>query len=170
MNWNTPVRFVPMIGPIYAKRLEKLEIATAGDLLTHIPARYEDYSLISKIGSLQAGETVTIIVSLISVKNTYTKRGFVLQRAQVADETGQLEVTWFNQPFLVKTLRSIHRVALVGKVEMSGFKLTLVSPEYEVVRENKPLVHTGRIVPVYPETAGISSKWLRSRIAPFGTN
>ena len=68
MDWHTPVRFVPGIGPILATKLEKLEIFIAGDLLTHIPFRYEDYSVISKIANLQAGETVTIIGQFTTLK------------------------------------------------------------------------------------------------------
>ena len=165
MDWHTPVRFVPGIGPILATKLEKLEIFIAGDLLTHIPFRYEDYSVISKIANLQAGETVTVIGQFTTLKNAYTKRGFNLQKAVITDETGSLDVTWFNQPFLVKTFNShAGLVALVGKVDMNGFKLVLPSPQYEIVKPNTPLIHSGRIVPIYPETAGITSKWLRTRI------
>ena len=84
----------------------------------------------------------------------------------VADSSGQIEVVWFNQPFLSKTLKAGYRVNLAGKTELFNHQKVLLSPEYEILKD-KETIHTGRIVPIYPETYGISSKWLRSRIAPL---
>lgn len=164
LSINMPVSKIPLVGSIYAKRLEKLEIETARDLIHHYPFRYNDYSIISKIINLQPEETVTIQGNITSIQNIYTKYGKKLQRAKVADDTGEIEIVWFNQPFLTKTLKKGINVSLSGKVSQFGKKITLESPEYEIIRQGKT-IHTGRIVPVYPETNGISSKWLRSRIA-----
>lgn len=163
MNWDTPIRFLSQVGPIVAGKLKKLGIETVGDLLWHLPFRYEDYSLISKIGTLQAGEKVTVIADVREIKNVYTRRGLAMQKALAVDETGELEIIWFNQSFLVKTLKNARRVAFVGQVDTAGYKLTLVSPEYEIA-VNKELIHTGRMVPVYPETKSITSRWFRNRI------
>lgn len=166
MDLKTPVSQLFMVGPTYARRLKKLNITTLGDLLYHFPHRYEDLSLISKINQLQPGEKVTLQGKIKSIKNQYLRSGRKIQKAVVADSTGEIEVTWFNQPFLAKTLKPNTLVSLAGKVDLFGQKKTLTSPDYELVKTGKT-VHTGRLVPIYPETYGISSKWLRSRIYPL---
>lgn len=172
MTLETPIEKLPLIGPTYAKRLKKLAIETAKDLLYHFPFRYIDYSLISPIGRLQAGEIVSIRGEVISIKNEYTRRGKKIQKAVVADTSGEIQVVWFNQPFLVKTILPGQTIGLSGKVDWFGRSLVMVSPEYEILKGNKryeirDTIHTGRLVPVYHETYGLSSKWLRSRIAPL---
>src|SRR3989338_1307882 len=76
-----------------------------------------------------------------------------------------LEVIWFNQPFLTKVIHKGDLISLSGTVGWFANKLVLQSPEYEILQnENSETIHTGRLVPVYPETAGITSKWLRRQI------
>lgn len=164
MEWTTPVRFVPLIGPKLASLLERLEIYTAGDLLLHLPFRYEDFSLNSTISRLQEGEKVTVKGTVIEAKNEYRRSRFNLQKIKIADDTGEINATWFNQPFLIKTLSVGTQVALAGKITRFGTSLQIENPECEILQPDKPLLHTGGLIPVYPETAGISSKRLRSRI------
>ena len=159
LTFATPVTKVPLVGPAYARRLEKLGIFTVKDLLYHIPSRYDDFSIISKANQLQDGETVTIQGEVLEMKNQFTRRGFVLQKAVIQDDTGTAEALWFNQRFLPQAIHKGDKISLSGKVKNRH----LESPDYEVVRQGRT-IHTGRLVPVYPETAGISSKWLRSRI------
>lgn len=172
MTLDTPVSKLFMVGPTYAKRLKKLGIETVGDLVTHFPFRYDDFSLISPISQIQVGEMVTIQGEIFSMKNEYTKHGKKIQKAKVADETGQIEITWFNQPFLVRVIRVGEQYSFSGKANLFGTKIVLVSPKYEKMKppntkyQMPNTIHTGRLVPVYPETRGVSSKWLRSRIAP----
>lgn len=172
---KTPVDKLYMVGGTYARRLEKLGIKTVEDLLYHLPSRYLDLSLVSLVSRVQPGETVTIRGEMVAIKNQYTKGGKKIQVGTLADDSGQIEVVWFNQPFLVKTLQTGTRVSLSGKVDFFGRRLSLVSPEYEIVRAGKPkweeeTIHTGRLVPIYPETYGVSSKWLRSRLSPLVQN
>ena len=165
MILTTPIENLPLIGPAYAKRLKKLAIITIGDLLYHFPFRYIDYSLVSPIGRLQAGETVSIRGEVISIKNEYTRRGKKIQKAVIADASGEIQAVWFNQPFLVKTIIPGQTIGLSGKVGWFGRSLILVSPEYEILndgeKEKQETIHTARLVPVYHETYGLSSKWLR---------
>lgn len=149
---------------LYAKRLERLGIFTLGDFLYHIPSRYEDYSLISSIGTVQEGEVVTVRGKVVEAKNEYTRRFKTLQKVTIADETGSIDFTWFNQPYIIKSLSFNDTLSVSGKVELFSHKLTMISPMYEVLNDNAQPVHTGRIIPVYPETHGISSKWLRRQI------
>jgi ATP-dependent DNA helicase RecG len=154
---DEPVSSLLFVGPKYKKRLQKLGIKTVGDLLFHFPHRYQDLT------------STTIKGTVLSIKNVYTKYGKRIQEAEVFDGQSKLKVIWFNQPFLVNTLPAGTKVALAGKTEFQGTKKVLVAPEYEIIKDKEDkkqnLIHTGRLVPVYPETAGISSRWLRLRIA-----
>lgn len=166
ISLKTPVDKLFMVGKSYASRLKRLEIKTVKDLLHHYPSRFNDRRLISKINQLQAGETVTIRGEVLSCENIFTRFGKKIQKAIIQDETGHIEAVWFNQLYLPQALRAGTPVSLAGKVENYHYKLSFVSPDYEIIK-GKTSIHTGRLVPVYPETAGLSSKWLRSRIAPL---
>ncbi len=148
---------------MYAGRLEKLGIKKLEDFLFHVPFRYEDYSLISKIASLQEGETVTIQGIVEKIENVYTKRFKTLQKAIVKDSSGSINILWFNQPFLTKVIKINDNISLSGKVEKDKGKLIIINPDYEVIFENQT-IHTGRLVPIYPETRGLTSKWLRRQV------
>lgn len=166
LTLETSVRYVPHIGPVMATRLTNLDIFTVQDLLYHVPFRYDDFSVVSKIAGVRAGDVVTINATIQSFKNIFTKTGKRLQEAKVSDDTGALTVIWFNQTYLVKLLTPGTRVHLSGKIDWFGSKIVMVSPQYEIMSgEDNVTIHTGRLVPVYPETAGVSSKWLRGRIA-----
>ena len=163
MEWAKPVSQLFMIGPAYAKKLRRLNIFNVGDFLYHFPFRYHDYSLVSSISQVQVGEIVTISGELKSLKNIYTRYGKKIQKAEVEDKTSKIEITWFNQPFLIKVLKIGESYNFSGKIDFFGNRKVMISPEYEIKKEE--LIHTGRLTPVYPETSGITSKWLRAKIA-----
>src|SRR3989344_3577823 len=165
MNLKTPVRQAGNIFTRYAGRLEKLGIKTFTDFLYHFPFRYENYSIISKISEVQNGEVVTVQGNVIEIKNEYTKKWKKLQKATVSDDTGSLNVIWFNQPFILNIIKKGDSVSLSGKISSYLGKLVLESPEYEVIYKDGETIHTGRLVPIYNETRGISSKWLRRQIS-----
>ncbi|MFH0863737.1 MAG: ATP-dependent DNA helicase RecG, partial [Candidatus Gottesmanbacteria bacterium] len=171
MNLDTPVQTLFMVGPVYGRRLEKLGIKSIGNMLNHLPHRYEDYSHILAINRAQPGETVTLQAVISQIKNEYTKNGKKIQKALITDGTKELEIIWFNQPFLTRTIKIGDKYNFSGKIDWFGHKIVMISPEYEQLSGNRyqliGAIHTGRLVPVYPETYGISSKWLRSRIAPL---
>jgi ATP-dependent DNA helicase RecG len=164
MKLDAPVNKLPLVGPIYAKRLKKLDIVTVENLLHHVPHRYNDYRSISKISDVQIGKTVTIRGRVESVRNVYTKSQKKIQLAKIVDDTGSIDVIWFNQPFIARNIKTGERISLSAKVNWYNRKPALISPEYEIIR-NTECLHTGRIVPVYPTTAKISSKWLRGKIS-----
>ncbi len=168
LRLDTPIRFVPRVGPTMAARLMRLGIQTAEDLLYHVPFRYEDFSLVSPIGNIQPGETVTIKGTVDTIHTFITKTGKRIQEARVSDPTGKIAVIWFNQPYLVQALPPGTTLHLSGAITWFGAKRVMSSPQYEIVaadQKSGASLHTGRLVPVYPETEGVSSKWLRGRIA-----
>lgn len=171
MDLQTPIKEAGSIYKKYASRLEKLGIKHLYDFLYHVPFRYEDYSIISRIGHIQAGEIVTIQGIVVDIKNEYTKSRKRLQKAKVADESGTIDVIWFNQPYLINAIRKGDQISLSGQIDWYLHKLVMQSPAFEVTRSAtnnytnfRETIHTGRLVPVYPETRGISSKWLRRQI------
>lgn len=151
---------VPGIGPKSGHTLRKLGLETLGDLLWHLPRRYDDYSQLKTINRLWYGEEVTVIgtVEQVSVR---TVRGgkMKLVEATISDGTGTIGVTWFNQPWIASRLKPGEAVVLSGRVDQYLGRLTMNGPEWEPLESEQ--VHTNRIVPVYPLTAGITAKWLR---------
>lgn len=169
IHLDTPVEELFLVGPIMGGKLKKLGITTIEDLLRHVPFRYEDFRIISKIDKLQEGEVATVHGTIDSIKNVYTRNRRTFQEAIVKDQTGTIKVMWFNQPFLLNALKVGSLVSLSGKTKRFGARLSIDSPVYELLKEESSdrvlaTIHTGRLVPVYPETYGVSSKWLRSRI------
>lgn len=156
---------LPKIGPFFSRKFEKLGIKTIDNLFYHIPSRYVDYSLVTTINKLKPNETATIHAHIVSIKNILSRRGLRMQVGSVEDKSGKIMVVWFNQSFLTKTLYPGRLVSLSGKVGFFSRSLCLNSPDYEILdTEDEETFHTGRLVPIYPETAGLSSKWIRTKI------
>jgi ATP-dependent DNA helicase RecG len=165
MNLEDNISSLPKIGPFFARMFEKLGVRTIENLFYHVPSRYLDYSLVTTIDKLHPDETATVHAKIVSIKNIFSKRGLRMQIGSVEDVTGKITVLWFNQPFIIKTLYPGRLVSLSGKVGWFSRKLCLSSPDYEVLdSEEKETFHTGRFVPIYQETAGLSSKWIRTKI------
>jgi len=164
MNLSDPVSRLPFIGDRYRKRFKRLEIQTLEDLLLHIPNRYIDYSLVSKIKDLKVSQTVTVKAVVLDIKNIYTKNNKKIQLAKVSDGESTLNIVWFNQPFLIRTIQRGGLYFFSGKVSFFDRQIALISPEYESGLGGKT-IHTGRLLPIYPETYGLSTKFIRARIA-----
>jgi ATP-dependent DNA helicase RecG len=163
MDLQQSIKDAGKLYKLYAKRLEKLNINTLEDFLYHIPFRYEDYSKISKIKNIKPLETVTIQGTVAKINQQFTKNFKKIQKITVSDGTGEIEVVWFNQPYLTKIIKVGDKISLSGKIDWFSRKLTMQSPEYETFNISNN-IHTGRLVPVYPETKGVSSKWLRRQV------
>lgn len=164
MLLHDSISTLPFVGPTYEKKLSKLGIITISDLLHHIPHRYLDFSKITKINELKIGEVVTTIGSITSLRNQATKSGRIMQIGQIEDDTGKISVAWFSQPFLPRMLFPGTKIAVSGELSWFAGKPAFFSPQYEKIDEDHDTVHTGKIVGVYPATAGITSKWLKARI------
>ena len=162
MDIYSGVSAVPKIGPKFTELLNKLGIVTVKDLLYHFPFRYDDFSKISLIKDINPQESVTVKVSLLGVDNIFTRNGKRLTKATIVDESGKMDVVWFNQHFIKNTLNISSEYWVSGKVEASGSRKTFIAPVFEEVALKN--INTGRLVPVYPETAGVSSSWMRNKI------
>lgn len=163
MILTDPISALPGVGPSYVQKLNKLGIRTIEDLLFHIPSRHVDFSNKATIRELTMGEFATITGQVVSIQNVYTKTGKVFQVARISDGVDTLEAVWMRQPWITKTLPVGTYISLSGKLGFWGKKRAFMFPEYEKYTDNS--LNTGRLVPIYPETEGISSKWLRKIVS-----
>jgi len=194
MDLDTKITEVKNIGPYYQKRLKKLGIERVRDLIFHFPRRYNDFSNIIPISEIhpvrktekssqpplpkisngvKINEECCITGKILEIKNVRTfRRRMVLTKAIVEDKTGAIKVIWFNQPYLTNVLKKGDGVCLAGKATLTKGGIYLQNPVYEKIAKvgsatSDLLTHTGRIVPVYPETEGLSSRWLRFILKPL---
>ena len=158
-NLDSPVTELHGISAAYAKRLERLGVATIRDLLYLFPHRYDDFSSLKTINQLMYGEEVTIVGTVTETKERTGKRGQSIVTTTLSDGTAAVQATWFNQPYLVKRLTPGKQLVISGKVDQYLGQITFSSPMWEPL--DKELIHTGRLVPVYPLTKGVSARWLR---------
>lgn len=146
------------------RKLKSIGINTFFDLLNYFPFRFENFSIIAKIGSVQPGEKLTIVGEVVDFKNEYTKRRLIIQRVRLADETGTIETIWYNQPYLYQIFKKGSRLALSGEIKNYGGKIIIEPTEYELVKDQYLKIHTGRLVPYYFEKKGLSSHLIREKI------
>ena len=164
---NTPIEKLFNVGPAYLGKLRKVGIRTAGDMLFYFPFRYDDFSEMKKISEVELGEKVSVIGKIIDIQNIRTwKRKMNITEALIEDDSGAIKAVWFNQPFLIRNLKVGANVSLSGKITYAQEGLQLSNPAYELLGKGQVL-HTARLVPVYHETEGLSSKWLRAHIKPL---
>ncbi len=165
---DTPIKEINGVPPKFIKKLSTLGISTVKDLLWHFPARYEDYSKIYNIEELIPGQQATIKgeIQKINTKRTWRRQMFVTE-AHIADMTGSIRAVWWNQPYISNSLRIGSLVNFAGKIREDDDGFYFSNPAYEIVRHNKETRHTARLVPVYPETRGLTSKGIRFLIKPI---
>ncbi|MDZ4209663.1 MAG: ATP-dependent DNA helicase RecG [Candidatus Curtissbacteria bacterium] len=172
MDLSLPIEKLKNVGARNLPRLHKLGIKTLRDLLWHIPARYEDYSQIIPIADLVPDQKATVqgTVVKISSRRIFPRR-LVIIEAIIEDDSGTIKAVWFNQPYIATTLVEGTRVSLAGTVKLDKRGLYLASPSYEKLHTDDyfayHLTHTHGLIPVYPETEGVSSKYLRFLIKPI---
>ncbi len=166
--WNLPVQFAKGVGPKRAALLAKLGVATVEEALWYVPRRYEDRSSLLPIGQLVPGVTATVSGTVGRVRmNRIPRRRMTVLNMTIEDGTGALQCVYFNQPYLEDVFKPGRKVMVSGTVQ-AGRKgwtdLRMDVPQYEVLDDEDAPLHVGRIVPVYPETKGLTSRQLRTLI------
>jgi ATP-dependent DNA helicase RecG len=148
------------VGEVRERALLRLGVKTAEDLLFFFPRRYEDRRNITPFSALTEGCVTSVVAEVAAFeKRSSSRRGLEVSSALLSDGKDFIRAVWFNMPRLEGVLTPGTRVALYGKVEIRG-GIQLKSPEFEVLDESDP-ESVGRIVPIYPATAGLSPKWIR---------
>lgn len=168
-DWSAQVQYVKGVGPQRAKLLEKVGIKTVEDTLFFLPRRYEDRGNLKPISQLVSGEIQTVSGQVVAVDLLITpRRGMRILELALQDETGTLYAKWFNQPYLKKIFKKGQRLVLSGKLTTNryyGHALEMENPNYEIMdAEDQDFLNSGRIVPIYPETKGFSSRPIRQLI------
>ncbi len=150
------------ISTSFAGKFSKLGVKTIRDLLYFFPSRHLDYSQMKTVSQLQEGQEETIVANVWEAKITMPG-GRRSTEAIVGDETGNVRAMWFNNPYLAKTLQPNMKIVLSGKVRLFNGRFVFESPEWEPLEEGD-LIHTGRLVPVYPLTEGLHQRQTRKLI------
>ena len=159
---DTPLTSFPGVGEARAKKLEKLGLLTAGDLLAWYPRDYEDRRQVYSIRDAPLEGRVCIsAMAAEHPRLSRIRKGLELVQVKVVDHTGALHLTFFNQGYLERAIRAGEEYIFYGAVELQGRRRTMVNPIFERVDRQS---FTGRIMPVYRLTAGISNHMLASLI------
>ncbi|MEW6448037.1 MAG: ATP-dependent DNA helicase RecG [Bacillota bacterium] len=161
--WEKPVQYVKGVGPQRARLLSRLGVRSVGDLLYHIPRRYEDRTVCRPVKAYKEGELATVEGEVVAVQETTARSGIKVFRAALRDRWGIFYAVWFNRPYLKRLLKTGSRLTVTGKVR-HGFGV----PEIQVAEfeagEGEEGLSTGRIVPIYPLTEKLSQRVLRTVI------
>lgn len=157
------IRYVKGVGAVKARDFTRLGLSTLRSVLYDFPFRYDDLTNQITIGSIEAGQKVTIrgAITLINNRRSSKNRRMTITEAVVEDGTGSIKAVWFHQGFLTKSLKPGTVVSLSGKVD-DKYGLSLVNPIYEIISKQKATKHTGRILPVYRLTGALTQKVRRA--------
>lgn len=158
---DDPVAELKGVGDATVKLLSKLGIVTSKDLLEYYPRAYQDYSVVVPINRIRPG-TVCLRAKISSIKGRYVRRGMHVTEAVASDATGSVRLVWFNQPYRENGTKRNEEYFIVGEFGFSGRNLSITSPQLELVSDLP--INSARIVPVYRETKGLTSKQLRKYI------
>jgi ATP-dependent DNA helicase RecG len=166
LGLDTPVRFVTGVGPQRAKLLAKLGLDTVEDVLLHLPARHEDRSQLVPLVRITEGESRTCAGIIRGVSPPPRGRARAPLSVLLGDGTGFLTAVWFNQPYLERIFQRGQRLIVHGKVaRYGGGSLQIQVKDYEIAEEGEDdTLHTGRLVPVYRLTQGLTQRPLRTLV------
>ncbi|MCP4650016.1 MAG: ATP-dependent DNA helicase RecG [PVC group bacterium] len=161
-NLNQSAQYLKGVGPKKIQLLNKLNISTVKGLLYYFPRRYEDRSKFIPINRVRIGNTETIKGKVVTSGLRRTRGKMKIFQVAVADTSGVIYGTWFNQPYLKNYFKIDDEVILHGRVERYG-NLQINAPEYEILKpdEEDNTIHTGRVVPIYALTQYVSQRYLR---------
>lgn len=156
------VMYLKGVGPRRAASLEKLNIITKYDLLTHYPRAYENHSSLTKVCDIIEGETAVIVGKIFNITSREA-RNLTIINAWLGDGTGYIQLTWFNQKYLLNKLRDGMRLLVIGKAKYDRWAQGLAMSQIQ----NFSILDDGEepelgIMPVYPSTAAMTQKAFRT--------
>ena len=162
VDLNKDIKYIKGVGPNRAGLLNKLGIFTLDDLITYYPRDYEDRSKPKKICDVVNGEEV-LVQGIVQSKlvESRIRKGLTLYRTKIADDTGFMEIVWYNQSYLKNQIKQGQVYNFFGKVSLKYNKKEMNSPVFDIDTKTK---NTGKIVPLYPLTYSLSQNVLRGII------
>ena len=160
---DAPVNRLRGVDTKLTARLKRLDVETIRDLLYLFPRRHEDYSPAVKISELSPGEECTVGATIWEAREVAKgpKGGRRDTEAVLSDETGNLKVIWFGQRYLARSLKPGSQLAISGKASVFRGQLVFENPEHEMLDASGSGAHTGRLVPIYPLTEGLTRRNMR---------
>lgn len=153
-----PVTVLTRLSTKSAALLARLGVTTVGDLLCMLPRRYLDYTHTRAIADLEPDVEQTVVGRVLKASWVYPGRRRSTE-AVFGDRTGTIRLLWFNQPWMARTLPLDRDIVVSGMVSRFNRRLQFQSPEWEEVDGSG--IHTGRLVPIYPLTQGLSARTMR---------
>ena len=169
-NSDKPIAALPGIGDKREEQLANLGIRTIRDLVYHIPRDYADRRELSAIADLVEGATATIEAEVVSARSRHLRRGFALTEASLRDATGSVRAVWFGRAYLARTFKPGSRGLFTGLVDQYR-GLVMKNPDYEFLTgDEEDRINTGRIVPIYRLTEGVTQRMLRQWITQALSN
>ncbi|MCI6610945.1 ATP-dependent DNA helicase RecG [Mitsuokella jalaludinii] len=169
MKIQDSVQYLKGVGPKKKAELARLGIATVYDLLTYFPRTYEDQSVLTRIADLRPGTVATVAGTIVNLQEQTGRRGLTILTAYLNDGTGILQVTWFNQKYLKKTLKAGRRVFVSGKAAYAyggrgQFAMSQLR-SFQVLEPGEQAQGLCGILPVYAATEHLNQKFFRTLIA-----
>ena len=158
---DSPLTDLKGVGEAQAKKFAILGVKSVRDLLQNYPRRYEDYSELTEVAQLKPG-TVTIEAEIKQSSGRYVRWGMHITEAIASDESGSVRLVWFNQPYRTAALKQGQKYFISGQYELRRQRFTILNPSVEMVSEFP--VNTARILAVYRETKGLTSRQIRLAI------
>lgn len=159
ISLDTPVSQLSGVGPVVEKGLNKLGILNIRDLLVHFPRKWEDFSKLSKLNTIRPGKVaVNCKVLSIAVRRSHRNKRLTITEAILSDDTGSIKAIWFNQPYIVNTLKKDQSYLFLGNFEFKNNYLSLNNPVIETIESNTT---KGKIFTTYPENSIVTSKTLQ---------
>ena len=160
---NTDVRYIKGIGEKKAQAFNKLGVFSLYDLISYFPRKYEDRSQYKPIALISDGEQVCIRAIVADMPRLVRiRRGMELVKFRAVDESGVVDITYFNQNYVKDNISRGDCMVFFGKVEVNGSRRSMANPVYE--REGAEKGVTGRIVPVYRLCAGLNQRTIMQSV------
>jgi len=171
VNLNSKLEDLFRLLPVQKKALLRLGLKTVHDLLYYFPTRYSDTAHIKNIKDLTAGDTASIYGKISNLKLGKGFRSRIpMAKATIEDDTGKIQAVWFHQPYIAKMIPENTQAKFTGKISLGKAGLYISNPEFEKI-EKLPLIvgeslfgdnqeNNFASFPIYPETRGMTSKWL----------
>ncbi|MFZ5596228.1 MAG: ATP-dependent DNA helicase RecG [Bacillota bacterium] len=162
--WGTDVQYIKGVGPGRARLLKKMGIGSIGDLLFYFPRGYDDRSRLKSAGMCVQGETATIRGVVTGVGEKRPRRGLVITSLFIQSQLESVEAVWYNNPFIRKNIAVGTAITVSGKINIFGGRVQVRVEDYDT-EERGGQINTGRVVPIYPLTEGISQRQMRAVIS-----
>ncbi len=161
LSLDDPISRLPGVNAGHVPKLKRLGVEKVGDLLYLYPNRHNDFANVRKVADLQVGEEQTVVARVWEARETRPGGRRRSTECILGDETGNIRAVWFNQPYLVRAFRTGAQLVVSGRVYAFRGQKVFESPEYELLEGQEELLHTGRLVPVYPLVDGLYQRTLR---------